>query len=234
MKMDKKVLLLIPIILFVIVANYFIEPVEESEDSGPDDSEEITKLKKELNQLSIDYLNLEGENENLELQIEGLNNSMFEISKFILQSDIANDFLTESTEIIYKEFEEDKFIVLYKSETGNRLLVSSREPNFGGHLDFPTLNPENGFNWEGGMGPDLSFFGGVITENKIKQVRVLQNDKVHEADIIKIAENLNIWYSIFDYEKKSISDDPDTLKIEAIDNDGVILWEEAFEEGLGG
>lgn len=233
MKDNKLLILIIFILVFVIAVNYFTKPVENV-DSRPDDSEELKNLKREFDQLSIDYLNLEGENKNLEHEIEILNGSIFELTKSILQSDIANDFFTESTEIIHREFEDDRIIVLYKNDTGNRLILLSKKSNYVENLELHTLYPEEGFSWEGGMGPDFYFFGGVITDNQIKQVRVLQNDIIHEANIITVNDHLNIWYSIFDYEKKSITDKPEMLKIETLDNDGVILWEEAFAGPLGG
>lgn len=92
-----------------------------------------------------------------------------------------------------------------------------------------SLNPANGFSWGLINGPDYNFFGGVITDNRVKGVNVLQNEKVHKSNIFEVDDNVRVWYSIFDYETKSTLDKPDKIKIEALDEEDVILSEETFD-----
>ncbi|MFD1608731.1 hypothetical protein [Oceanobacillus luteolus] len=231
MKKNKKIILVITIILFMVAGSYFIESAE-SEVSNPEESEEMKKLQKEFNQLSIDYLNLQGENEELQDHINWLYEENFETYKSIYESDFANEYIGESSEIIHKEIEEDKYILLVENETGFLISVWLKGQESPLFLEFSSLSPEEGFDWGGGqvLGPwqDHNFYGGIITENEIQQVNLVQNEKIHEAEIVKIDNNLSIWYSLFDYET---SIEPDQIKIEALDNDGLIVWEEEAFNG---
>lgn len=232
MNKNKKVFVIMAIIFFMVVANYFIEPTE-SEESGPEESEEMKKLQKEFNQLSIDYLNLQGETEELQKKIQWLLESKFETYKRIFETDYANQYIGDSSEIIHKVIEEDKFMLFVENDTTFQLSVWVKEQEYPFSVELNTLNPKNGFAWQGGPQMNLNFYGGVITDNHIHQVQILYNDEVHDANIIEINDNLHIWYSIFDYQRKSINE-PNQMNILALDNKQNIVWEEEFRAPSGG
>ncbi|WP_156292112.1 hypothetical protein [Oceanobacillus salinisoli] len=214
MKVNQKVILVISIITFVIAANYFIEPIEREDDTKEDDdSEEVSKLKRELNQLHIDHYNLEAENQILERQKGQLEDTVFEL-RFELRKNWIDtgeiiDYLPfpESTKILFKDYGEASYIMLYQDETWNNLVK-----------------------WHGD--PEHYYLGGVITDSHMKQVHVWLNEHVYEATIVPVNNDYFVWYSIFEYESKSTSANRDMIKMEAMDEDGNILWEEAFEADL--
>ncbi|MFS0673749.1 hypothetical protein [Ornithinibacillus sp. 179-J 7C1 HS] len=228
MRINKNVILIIFIIAFFVSATYFIEPAE-SEDVIPDlsDEEELNMLEEMYSELHSDYLNIHYENENLKQE-------MFEMKKNILESNLLSNFLPhpESTEILHKKLEENKISVFYKDEIGNHLMVSSKKPSFDGNIKLNSLNPKDGFNWEQVSYSSYILFGGSITNNQIEKVQVKQGYRVYEADILKINDNHSAWYSIF--VKESTSNEPETIKIEALDKNGIILWEESFEDNFDG
>ncbi|MBP1970934.1 hypothetical protein J2Z83_003070 [Virgibacillus natechei] len=214
MKVNKNIILVICIVIFFIVATYFIEPTEGND--SPGESDNVT--------------NIENENEKLKQDIEHLEESLFEAEKYIYDSELASDYLPfAEKEIIYKEIEERKYVILYKSEVGgqieNHLLVVSDKPNFKAFLTVPSLNPTNGITMDYIGDAEYNYFGGIITDKEVKKVQVLQNEKVHEANIFKVDEDIYGWYSIFERDDK---DRRDKLRIEALDENDVILWQESI------
>lgn len=237
MKNNKLLFLVIGIILFMLIGSYFIGPTEK-EEAQPEETEEVKNLKRDYDQLSIDHLNLQGEKSQLENEIAWLNESIFDLNKFILQSDLAEEYISISIEMIHKEFEDDKFVIFYETEDEYLFVVSSRWENQRGHLVFSTLTTEKGIDWQGGPSgmttEDYNFYGGMITDNQIQRVEISQNDEVHTPEIVEVNNELRIWYSFFDYESKPLQAEPDKLKIQALGNDDVVIWEEAFDGPTGG
>ncbi|MGJ9385557.1 hypothetical protein [Salipaludibacillus sp. CF4.18] len=184
----------------------------------------------------IGYIKLKGENRELKNQIEILENELFvsnfELVKIIMNSELVYEILPypESTEILFKEVEDANYVFFYKDETGFNLTVSSLEDRSTEHFDFYQLDPTEDFNWYGGY----LTYNGFIADNKIKSVRVIQNETVYDAEIITINENMRVWYSIIDYEGKSMSEEPDKMKIEASNEEGEVIWHDSFNDDLGG
>lgn len=234
MKNNKTLFLIIGIILFMVVGSYFIGPTEQ-EEAQPEETEETRNLKRDFDQLSIDHLNLQGEKSILEDEIARLNEDIFDLNKFILESDLADDFISTSAEMIHKEFEDDKLVIFYETEEGYLFGMSSRTGNRSGSLLFNTLTTEGGIDWHGGpYGMDYNFYGGLITDNQIQQVKISNNDEVHIADIVEVKDDLRIWYSMFDYESKSLQSEAEKIKVQALDSNNEVIWEEAFDGPRGG
>ncbi|MUK87913.1 hypothetical protein GMD78_05810 [Ornithinibacillus sp. L9] len=121
-----------------------------------------------------------------------------------------------------------------RDEVGTNLVVSSKEEGYIKSLSIGSLDPVEGINWYGGTDPDHYSLGGVIRNIDIKTVQVFVNEQMHETNMIKINDDMSVWYCIFEYKRKSILEEPDKMKIEAFDEKGTILWEEAFDSILGG
>ncbi|MCZ8540202.1 hypothetical protein [Psychrobacillus psychrodurans] len=158
------------------------------------------------------------------------NLSLFESKKFIFDSNLAKDYYPE-TEILYKGIEDTKYVILFRDVQGNHLNVASKEARYESFLSVPTLDPIDGITLDyNGIGEDPfdksrimnHSFGGVITNNEIKDVHVSFNGEVYEANIFKVDDNIYGWYSIF---KKKSAMDENMIKIHALDEDGVITWE---------
>ncbi|TQR16117.1 hypothetical protein [Psychrobacillus vulpis] len=219
MKEIKKVILWVGIIAIVIAALSFIDPVD-NEDVSPNDLDVVKDLEKE--------------NDYLKQDIEWLEDSLFESRKFIIDSNLAKDYFPDpETEILYKGIEETKYVILYRDEMGNNLNVTSKEPRFEIILGVPTLAPVDGItmaytglgerNVDNGI--ENHFFGGVITNNEIKDVHVSFNGEVYKANIFKVDNNMYGWYSIF---KKSSTLEENTVITQALDEDGLIIWERSL------
>ncbi|MFJ7973655.1 hypothetical protein [Psychrobacillus sp. NPDC096389] len=217
MKEIKKLIWVVAIIALVIVALSFIDPVNNEDNVNPNDLKVVTDLEKENIQLKQD--------------IEWLEHSLFETRKFIYDSDLANEYFKDpETEILYKEIEETKYVILYSDKLGIHLNVTSNEPRFEILLTVPTLDPEDGitFDYTGlgdrymDSGIENHFFGGVITNKEIKDVQVSINGEVYEANIFEVDDNMRGWYSIF---KKSFTLDESIVKTQALDENGFAIWE---------
>ncbi len=210
MKAGTKIFLVIVVLLaVVIISNYFIEPVE-SDDATLEFAKELAQLEKEK-----DYLMQE---------IQFFKDSLFETKKFIFDSHLASEYLlsSPSTEILYKEIEEDKYVILFKDEQGNHLIVSSKEPSLDVLLTIPTMNPEEGITSDYLGDSNYHYLGGIITDSKIKKVNVFLNGEVHEADIFQVDDHSYGWYSVFENKTEAV-DKEDKLRIEARDENGVII-----------
>ncbi|NME07810.1 hypothetical protein [Psychrobacillus sp. BL-248-WT-3] len=219
MKKRNEIFFGLTIIALVIAVLSFIDPVD-NKDVTPTNQDDVTDLEKE--------------NEHLKQDIKGLEDSLFESKKYIFDSNLAKDYFSDpETEILYKEIEETKYVIVYIDGHGNHLYVSSKEPWYEILLTIPTLEPDDGITWDYiGMGNSFDdkgitnhFLGGIITNNEIKDVHVSFNGEVYEADIFKINENMYGWYSIY---KKSSGLDENTLKIQALDEDGFIMWQKTI------
>ncbi|MEK3954498.1 hypothetical protein [Psychrobacillus sp. FSL K6-1464] len=219
MKKRNEIFFGLTIIALVIAVLSFIDPVD-NKDVTPTNQDDVTDLEKE--------------NEHLKQDIKGLEDSLFESKKYIFDSNLAKDYFSDpETEILYKEIEETKYVIVYIDVHGNHLYVSSKEPWYEILLTIPTLEPDDGITWDYiGMGNSFDdngitnhFLGGIITNNEIKDVHVSFNGEVYEANIFKINENMYGWYSIY---KKSSGLDENTVKIQALDEDGFIMWQKTL------
>jgi len=219
-KKSKEIILGVTIIALVIAVLSFIDPVDNEVVSTND----------------FDFANdLEKENDNLRHDIEWLEDSLFESRKFIFDSNLAKDYFPDpETEILYKEIEETKYVILYKDVQGSHLIVTTKEPRYETLLTIPTLDPDDGITLDYiGLGEDPFVdsgimnhsFGGVITNNEIKDVHVSFSGEVYKAHIFKVDDNMFGWYSIF---KKTSTVDENT-KIYALDEDGYIIWERSLQ-----
>lgn len=217
MKEIKKLIWVVAIIALVITALSFMDPVDNEDNVNPNDLKVVTDLEKE--------------NIQLQQEIERLEDSLFESRKFIVDSDLANEYFKDpETEILYKGIEETKYAILYSDKQGTHLNVTSNEPRFEILLTVPTLDPEDGITFDYiGLGDrymdsgiENHFFGGVITNKEIKDVHVLFNGEVYEADIFEVEDDLKGWYSIF---KKSTTLDENTIITQALDENGYVIWE---------
>ncbi|WP_416150282.1 hypothetical protein ACM26V_04665 [Salipaludibacillus sp. HK11] len=233
-------LAIIVVVAFVII--FLRDPVSENniiEDTEKENESEteLVNVRDGGNEIDpIEYINLQGENRELKKQIEILEDeffvSNFELAKIIMNSELINEVLPypESSEILFKEVEDTYYEFFYRDETGYNLIVSSLEERSTEHFNFYQLDPTEDFNWFGGD----STYNGFIADSQIQSVRVIQNETVYDAEIITINENLRVWYSIIEFERKSLSEEPDKMKIEALNEEGEVIWQESFEGNLGG
>ncbi|WP_088033248.1 hypothetical protein [Evansella clarkii] len=242
--MEKKqylsMLAIVVLISFVVI--FFREPVQSEKninDIGEESpiEREFIKDEEEYTEIEpLEYINLQSENRMLKEEIERLENELFDSNfrfvKRFMNSDLVYEIVPypESTEILYKEVEEDRYVLFYTDETGFNLRVSSLEDRITEQFYFYGLNPTDNFNWFGGG----SIYNGFIGDNQIQSVRVIQNETVYDAKIITINENMRVWYSIIDYERKSVSEQPDKIRIEALNEEGEVIWQESFDGNLGG
>lgn len=178
--------------------------------------------------------NLEKENDYLKQDIEQIEDSLFESRKFIFNSDLVNNYLPDpESEILYKEIEETKYVILYRDRLSIHLNVTSKEPRFEILLCIPTLDPDDGITMDYiGLGNrymksglEGHFFGGVITNKEIKDVHVSFNGEIYKASIFKVDENMYGWYSIFN---ESSTLDEGMAKIQALNENGTIRWERSL------
>lgn len=215
MKKSKEVIWGFAIIALVITVLSFIDPVDNGKVSSID-LDVVTDLEREIDQLKQD--------------IDRLEDSLFESKKFIFDSNVAKDYFPE-TEILYKEIEETKYVMFFRDVQGIHLNVASKEPRYESFLSVPTLDPVDGITFDyNGIGEDPfdnngimnHSFGGVITNNEIKDVNVSFNGEVYKANIFKVDDNMYGWYSIF---KKTSAMDENTIKTQALDENGYIIWQ---------
>jgi len=218
-KKRKEIIFGVTIIAPVIAVLSFIDPVD-NEVVAPTNHDDVTDLEKE--------------NNNLKQDIEWLEDSLFESRKFIYDSNLAKDYFPDpETEILYKGIEETKYVILFRDVQGNHLNVASKEPRFEIILGVPTLDPVDGITMAyTGLGDrnvnsgiENHFFGGVITNNEIKDVHVSFNGEVYKANIFKVDDNMYGWYSIFN---KSSTLEENTVITQALDEDGLIIWERSL------
>ncbi len=188
---------------------------------------------------TIEFLNLQGENRKLKAELESLNNQLFdnsfELIKIILTSDSIYDIFPyhENTEIIYKNVTDTEYTIFYKDETGYNLRIASKVNRLFHFMNFDSLEPGEPINSWGGNFGNLAKYYGFITDTNIQSVQVKQNELIHKAEIIKINESTNVWYCIFEAERKSIRETPDKMKIQALDKEGNIIFEESVVGNLG-
>lgn len=116
-------------------------------------------------------------------------------------------------------------IVLYKDNAGFRHAFFSNKLkawNVGGNAD---MNNKAGVAWT--MYNDektpIVTFAGFITNNQVKNILVRQKTLVKNAKVIKVDQDLSVWFVDFDILEYGL---PDPLKIEGLSDKGEILWKD--------
>ncbi len=222
-----------PIIVIFIVLGFllFNDPNQSVRTLVKEIEREVDNSLTENEVDPIDFLNLQGENRKYKVEIERLNNELFdnsfELIKIILTSDSIYEIFPyrENTEILYKNVTDSEYTIFYKDETGYNLRIASKANRLSHFLNFYNLEPDEPINSWGGNSGNLVKYGGFITDTNIQSVQVKQNERKHKAEIIKINESTYVWYCVFESERKSIRDTPDKMKIQALDKEGNIIFE---------
>ncbi|WP_047984359.1 hypothetical protein [Ornithinibacillus californiensis] len=228
----KYTILTIGLVVFIVLIYLLYNPTmsdtnvkERKEDVIP---VETTKVTDEVS--LIDYLNLEGENRKLQEEIESLESDIFELKKIIASSESNIDHYYNSSEFLYKEVTEDEIVMLIRDETdgGYRLITSSKEQDLYNY--FNGLQDNESINYTGSDG----FYSGLIKESEINAITVNVNDKSYKAKIVSFADDISFWYVIYEHKRKSTLEEPDKIRIEAMNKSGEVFWEESFDGNLGG
>ncbi len=216
--MNKKAILVIFAVIFFVSVTYFIDT--DGNNVPLDEVNSLTNLEKENNKLKEEIVYLKQD-------VETLKQSLFEAEKFILDSERASDYLPSSeAEILYKDIGDTRYFVLFRDKAEKYLTVASAKPRFDISFTIPSLNPTNGITMDYIRDTEYNYFGGIITDKNIKEIQVLQDKKVHKAIIFKLKDNIYGWYSIFQSKREVMGDSPDNIRIQALGEDDVILWQE--------
>lgn len=219
LKVNKKTIFVAVIMVFFVGAVYFIEssgnvePLTESEQitykSDTDESEQIIMHMRD----GIELLNQD---------IKKLEQSLFDAERYIYNTELASDYLPfPDSEILYKEVQETQYLILFTHKHGNELLFGSKELGFNALLTLS--NSDDGISVANTGVHDYHYFGGIITDNEIKEVEIIQNANIHHrANIFKVNEETYAWYSII--EDGRLKDKDDQFKIKALDQNDRVLW----------
>jgi hypothetical protein len=231
----KHKILIIGVIVFIVMVYFFYNPSKIGTN--------ITEKKEDVNQIEttkvtdnvnlIDYLNLEAENRELRKEINSLKSDIFELHKIIINSDSNNiSHYYNIEDILYKEVTDNKIIILREGNDSfiNSYMLSIATKKDGMYSYISDLEDGEVINYSGADG----FYSGLIDENVINDVIVEVNDKSHIAEIVNFADNISFWYTMFEHKRKSTSENPDKIRIKAVNELGVVVWEESFEGSLGG
>ncbi|TMW72781.1 hypothetical protein [Alteribacter natronophilus] len=197
------------------------EPAEEHDQNQEESDEEFDY---------IDYLNIEAENRALKEQLEWMEEELFitnfENMKLRIKGGVVQEDLPypETAEILYQDVEEEKYVLLYKDERGFHLIVSLLENRIWEYFGFYGLNTAEDFNWSIGV----SNPHGFISDPDITSVQVLEDEEVWESEIITVNKDLRVWYSLADTDMPTNSDEPENLRIEALDEAGNVISSDSF------
>lgn len=116
-------------------------------------------------------------------------------------------------------------MILFTHEKGNELLFGSKELGFNALLSLS--NSEDGISVANTGVHDYHYLGGIITDNEIKEVEIIQNANVHhEANIFKVDEETYGWYSII--EEGRLPDKDDEFIIKALNQNDEVLWQHSM------
>lgn len=232
----KYTILTIGLIVFLVMVYFLYTPsISDSNfkvKNPDDDDKETTQVKGDVD--LIDYLNLEAENRLLKEEIDSLKTNLFEYRKAFIDPD-SNDisqYYENVDTLVYKEVTDNEIILLVRNETvdgdGYRLTISSKDIDL--FNDLSDLKNNEIINYTGTDG----FYSGLIKENEFNAITVSVNDKFYEAEIVNFADDISFWYTVYEHKRKSMSEEPDKIRIEAMNGYGEVLWEESFDGNLGG
>lgn len=137
-----------------------------------------------------------------------------------------------STEIIYTTEQEDNFIVFYRDEKGFHIGYKLEQVDYWSFTGNGEMAPNDGF--ELAMNNNATIphvmIGGIITDASITQVVVKQRTLQQEVTIINQGD-YKLWFTQFDELESA---DPavlgDSLKIEAYNAEGALVWRHGIYE----
>ncbi|WP_088035270.1 hypothetical protein [Evansella clarkii] len=229
--MDKKQLIsfgaVVVVILFISVM--FREPAQselaendEAEDSVPEFS-------------PIDYINLEGENRELKRELEVRENEFFDMNFALMEVIIDGGLVDqleyfEFDELLFSKVTDEEYILFFQWSNEYYILLADKETKSYHSFSFSLLDTDEAFIWTGGN----ETYYGFANDPEIESVQVIQNGEVYEGKFIAVNDDMRIWFSVIDFEWKSINEEPDEMEVKALDKDGNILWHEEFDGPLGG
>jgi len=211
LRMNKKVFLIIFIIIFFIAATYIMEFTGNNDHLAEEEASEIADL--------------EQENEKLRQEVTQLEESLFEARKFIYDSELASSYLPfgDATEIIFREIDESKYILIYQAGSDHYLHISQGpRPMQEMQLTIPTFDPEHGITRDIIGYNGIYYSGGIITDPEINEVRVTQDGMEHHAEIFKVDDHVRGWYVIFEDDS---NDSYEKTTVQALNEEEEVLWE---------
>ncbi|UTR09985.1 hypothetical protein MM300_19210 [Evansella sp. LMS18] len=229
--MDKKQLIsfgaVVVVILFISVM--FREPAQSELAENDEEEDPVPEFS------TIEYINLEGKNRELKRELEVMENELFDMNfsfmKVIIEGGLLNEMeYFEFDELLFTKVTDDEYIVFLQVETEYYLLWADKETRKLHNFYFSFLDHEESFNWTGGA----ETYSGFANDQDIETVQVIQNGEVYEGKFITVNDDMRIWFSVIDFEWKSINEEPDEMEVKALDKDGNILWHEEFDGPLGG
>ena len=161
----------------------------------------------------------------------GLQVRQYNVSETTANDARIDDFMKitsypASTEILYTTEQDNNFIVFYKDIKGFHIGYKLEQVDYWSFTGNGEMTPTDGFEWVMNNNPTIPhvMIGGIITDASITQVVVKQRKEQQEATIINRGD-YKLWFTQFD-ELESV--DPaalgDSLKIEAYNADGTLVW----------
>ncbi|WP_067842719.1 hypothetical protein [Amphibacillus sediminis] len=241
--MRKKTYILVTVVLFFILVGVMLKSPPPLNDFLIEDEPEIIDedhAEEDFIVDPIEYINLKSENRLLKEELESLERSYFaswiELVKIIVDAGQASQLVSyyygDTAELIYAEADETRYILYFQDDQDKspyHYLVVGFENGIGEFFAFLD-SPGDDFTWYGGG----EVYSGSIQNPDIQSVQVVQNEQVSQAEIISVDNDLRVWYSLIDFERKPLTAEPDDIRIEALNSQGEIIWQEAFKGNLGG
>ncbi|MFD1607517.1 hypothetical protein [Oceanobacillus luteolus] len=223
MNLNKKIIFVVVGIVIFVGAAYFITPSGNVESLT--ESEETTTKDEEDESEQI-IMHMEDGIELLNQEIKELEQSLFDAERYIYNTELANDYLPfPDSEILYKEVQDTQYLILFTHKQDNELLFGSKELGFNAILSLPP--PDDGISVANTGVQDYHYFGGLITNNEIKEVEIIQNVKFHhKADIFQVDEDTYGWYIIV--EDGRLENKDDQFKIKALNQNHEVVWDHSI------
>ncbi|MBU9714915.1 hypothetical protein [Evansella tamaricis] len=209
---------------------------EEAEDDRDAPEDELTALKRELQDLNLKYLNLEGEKRSLEQELEWVTGNIKELEFFIVRQGLLEDLYQEmysyEIDVLYQGNKEDGYVLLYQGpyedvwlsvakDREERASLSLRE----GEREIESITVETGRTESGFL------FGGYILDESIVAVQVNRDGLLHDGEIVQMEDNQRLWYSLFAHGWNESDDGQDEdaenniITIQALNQNGDVVWE---------
>lgn len=170
--------------VIVFISIVFRNPAEVEETIKAEDySEEYEELEKSYNRLYRKNVNMEGKIERLKEENEMLNEQLdtmfYDFRRTMAEMGILHEFFAEvfgdSLEIINQSIYEDTYTMIFKGEDELFLYFDRPDNGFPSYLPLNDLDQVDAFSRTSLSTPEHYFFGGFITDDSIKTVRVLEN-----------------------------------------------------------